>query len=202
MVNISAASLQAKIEACAKTPEGQKKMADTIRKYKKEGRATTMAGSPVVPEVRMAEAAAKMISVLRSTAQGAGLPESVLAHFDSLQCSSQIAIGDGEYVVYVYFTDDLSRESLENDYEYSGVDNIIALFNNGAHAKNYIYGWWNGHKPTGKSVYRSGIDSNDAWVRSKKDREGLHFMQQAVKDFNANYGSDYGVTASVGDSYE
>ena len=49
---------------------------------------------------------------------------------------------------------------------------------------------------------RSGTD-NDAWVRSKKDREPLKFIQQAIRDFNGNYGSEFDVTAVIAaDIYE
>ena len=88
------------------------------------------------------------------------------------------------------------------DLGYEGVDNIVALFNNGYHAKNFVYGWWDGHKATGDGVLRSGVDTDFAYVRSKKEREALRFIQQAVMDFNASYGAEYGVTAVEGIIYQ
>ena len=102
----------------------------------------------------------------------------------------------------VYFEDDLHRDSLDNELGYDGIKNIVALFNNGYHAKNYVYGWWDGHRATGDGVLRSGYDNDFAWVRSKKEREPLRFIQQAVADFNASYGAEYGVTAIAGTAYE
>lgn len=199
---ISPADILSKVEAWSKTPEGKKRIQAKLDEYGKQGRATTQAGSKIRTEQTMYEAAAKMISILQNAAREAGLPESLLEHFDALTASAPKALGNGTYVVSIDFGGDLSRKSLENDLGYNGVDNIIALFNNGAHANNYVYGWWNGHAPTGESVYRSGSSSGYAWVRSKKDREGLHFIQQAVSDFNGNYGADYGVTATAGDDYK
>lgn len=196
------ASLQQKLDAWEKSPEGQKRIQDTIDRYRKEGRKFTNAGSPLDGKARLIEAADKMISCLRSAATDAGLPVSVRAHFDSLDYTNPVEVGDGKYMVSVYFSDDLHRDSLENDLGYEGIDNIIALFNNGAHAENFVYGWWNNHSPSGEAVSRSMPGDSYAWVRSKKDREGLHFIQQAVNDFNGNYGSMYNVTAKAGSDYK
>ena len=50
---------------------------------------------------------------------------------------------------------------------------------------------------------RSGAGGDYAWVRSKKERDALKFIQQAIQDFNGNYGSEFNVTAVVAaDIYE
>lgn len=139
---------------------------------------------------------------MRVTAAEYGLPESVMEHINGLESAGQIRKTPDGYEIALYFEGDLHRDSLDNDLGYEGVDNIVALFNNGYHARNYVYGWWEGHKATGDGVLRSGVGTDFAWVRSKKEREPLHFIQQAVHDFNANYGADYGVTAVAGTAYE
>lgn len=196
------ASLQRKLDAWEKSPEGQKRIKDTVDRYRKEGRKFTNAGSPVDGKAGLIEAADKMISCLRAAAADAGLPESVRAHFDSLNYTNPVEVGEGRYMVSVYFSDDLHRDSLENDLGYEGIDNIIALFNNGVHAENFVYGWWDNHSPSGEAFGRSMPEDDFAWVRSKKDREGLHFIQQAVSDFSGNYGSIYNVTATAGSDYK
>ena len=202
MVNISASSIQQKVENWSRFSEGKRRIKEVINKYEKEGRQTTQAGSRLQhSEASIYEAADKMISVLRNAARDAELPNSVLAHFDSLDHSSIIKMPGGSSVVYIYFTDDLHRPSLDNDLGYEGINNIIALFNNGAHAESYIYGWWDGHTATGEALFRSSGVNNSTWVRSQKDREGLHFIQQAVSDFNGNYGSIYNATAVAGGDY-
>lgn len=196
------ASLQRKLDAWERSPEGQKRIKDTTDRYRKEGKKFTNAGSPIDSRAGLIEAADKMISCLRAAAVDAELPESVRAHFDSLDYTNPVEVGEGRYMVSVYFSDDLHRDSLENDLGYEGIDNIIALFNNGAHAENFVYGWWNNHSPSGEAISRLTPGDDFAWVRSKKDREGLHFIQQAVSDFNGNYGSIYNVTATAGSDYK
>jgi len=200
---INASALQRKAEAWSRTPEGQRRMKEVIDRYRKEGRTTTAAGSRLDSRAMLIEAADKMMLILRRAAMEANLPSSVMKHFDSMTYGNPIALSDGTYMLGIYFTDDLHRDSLENDYtNYEGVDNIIALFNNGAHAEDYVYGWWNGPSPSGEAIAHSMTGTEDyAWVRSKKDREGLYFIQQAVADFNGNYGSQYNVTATAGSDY-
>ena len=125
-----------------------------------------------------------------------------MEHFDKLECSKIYQMPDGSSVIYVYFGGDLHRDSLYSE-GYDGVRNIVALLNNGYHAKDYVYGWRDNHAPTGDNSYRSGgFNSQDAWIRSRKDREGLNFIGQAIQDFNGNYGADFNVTAVAGDDYE
>ena len=201
-MNINIDSVMSKVEAWSKTEEGKHRMKETVERYQKEGRTTTAAGSKIINEQMMTEAAAKFISILQSTARSTDLPESIMKHFASLKYSSPVRMPDGSRSMTVYFEDDLHRDSLDNELGYDGIKNIVALFNNGYHAKNYVYGWWDGHRATGDGVLRSGYDNDFAWVRSKKEREPLRFIQQAVADFNASYGAEYGVTAIAGTAYE
>ena len=135
---------------------------------------------------------------VKETAAG----DSVMKHIDGMSSSGIIQTGDG-FEIPLYFEGDLHRDSLENDLGYSGIDNIVALFNNGYHAQNYVYGWWDNHSPSGEAVGRSLYNDDYAWVRSKKERDALKFIQQAINDFNGNYGSEYNITAVIAaDIYE
>lgn len=91
----------------------------------------------------------------------------------------------------INFTDDLTRESLEPA-RYGGVKNIIAIFNNGypsdksrSEAISHVSGLWHGE-------YTTALDS----------RQGLYFLQDAVNDFNLNYGMPLGMFAEVGAVYD
>ena len=107
------------------------------------------------------------------------------------------------FEIPLYFEGDLHRDSLDNDLGYEGINNIVALFNNGYHAQNYVYGWWDNHSPSGAAIGHSLYNDNYAWVRSKKERDALKFIQQAISDFNGNYGSEYNITAVIAaDIYE
>lgn len=206
-MNINMSSIMSKTKAFSESSEGKRRMEACIEKYIKDGRKATATGDKIITEDMMYEAAGKFITVLRATANEMDLPDSVLKHFDSLSCSRPIKIPDGSTEIYVYFEDDLHRDSLDdgiNGYTGEGINNIIALLNNGTHAKGYVYGYWEGHEPTGESIFRAGSDlhAKYAWVRSKKDRDPMRFIQQAIIDFNGNYGAEYGVTAIAGDQYQ
>lgn len=200
MVTINMSSIMRKVSAHSRTDKGKAEMRERIQKYRADGVGKTGGGGKVVTEADMWTAATKMIDVLRSTAQSYGLPASVMRHFDSLACSRIYEMPDGSSIIYIYFEDDLHRDSLYPE-GYDGVQNIIALLNNGYHAKDYVYGRWAGHSPAGGSKLDGGSADASAYIRSRKDREGLRFIQQAVKDFNGNYGADFNVTAVAGDSY-
>lgn len=191
-----------KVSAYAQSSAGKEKMNKRIQQYVSSGVKQTAAGDKILTEDKMWEAVSKFLYVMRVTAAEYGLPESVMEHINGLESAGQIRKTPDGYEIALYFEGDLHRDSLDNDLGYEGVDNIVALFNNGYHARNYVYGWWDGHKATGDGVLRSGVGTDFAWVRSKKEREPLHFIQQAVHDFNANYGADYGVTAVAGTAYE
>lgn len=202
MAAINMNSIMNKVNSYGRSANGKLKMKECINKYTREGVGKTAAGGKIVTEADMWTAASKLIGVLRSTAQSYDLPASVMKHFDNLGTSSIMEMPDGSSCIYVYFEDDLHRDSLYSE-GYDGVRNIIALLNNGYNAKNYVYGWWNNHKPIGDNAYQSGgFGAQDAWIRSKKERQGLNFIGQAIRDFNGNYGADYNVTAIAGDDYK
>lgn len=201
-ININLGSIMQKVSAYSSTTDGKARMQACIEDYRKRGVTQTGGGSRIISEDDMRMAAYKLIDVMRMTAQSHDLPASVMEHFDSLEASSVIDLRDGTRVIYIYFRDDLNRESLYSDGYDDGVKNIVALLNNGYQANDYVYGYWDGHKPTGESRFDGRSIDTDAYIRSRKDREGLQFIQQAIMDFNGNYGSEYNVTAYASDEYE
>lgn len=193
-----------KVGAYSRSVEGKLRMKERINKYVSDGQSRTAGGGKVMTEDDMYRAAYKMMDVLKQTAKESDLPPSVMQHILTMDCSKPYKMPDGHMEIWIYFGGDMHRESLEDGdggHTGEGVNNIVALFNNGAHASDYVYGWWNNHSPTGEALTRSSHVDGFAWVRSKKDREALHFIQQAVGDFNGNYGSDFNVTAVAGDDY-
>lgn len=200
-MNINMSSIMSKANAYAESPKGKARMREVVAHYVADGTHKTGAGGRVFTETDMYMAASKLISVLKSTAQSYDLPASVMRHFDSLDCSRPFRMSDGSYEMFIYFGDDLHRDSLYSD-GYDGVRNIVAVLNNGYHAKDYVYGDWDGHSPTGTSRFDGRSIESSAHIRSLKDRAGLHFIQQAVQDFNGNYGSDFNVIAYAGEDYK
>lgn len=190
MPAINMSSIMSKVGAYSRSVDGKLRMKDCIEKYQRSGKTTTGTGDKLINEDMMLEAASKMITILRDTAREYNLPESVMRHFGSLGCSSPIRMPDGSTYIYIYFDDGfdggLHRDSLQPN-KYGGVDNIIAVLNNGYgkhESMAKVWGVW-----------------HDVRVHALTERTGLHFIQQAVSDFNGNYGYEYNVTAEVGEAY-
>jgi hypothetical protein len=165
----------------------QKKINDYILRDVKR----TKAGSRVITYSDMIDAGDRLIQTIKNSALGCDLPQSVLAHFDSLQRGRSVKQPDGSYAMEIRFTDDLTRVSLQPE-KYGGVRNIIAIFNNGypsdkgrSEAISHVAGYWHG-KETAALEYRPG----------------LYFLQDAVNDFNLNYGMPLGMYAEVGAVYD
>lgn len=196
-------SLASKLDAWCKSPTGKKRMEDKLLEYRKNGVKMTAAGSSVTGEDRAERAAAKFMELLNQNALSCSLPASVMAHIQDMHTGKIIETSDG-FELPIYFGGDLHRDSLENDAtEYDGIDNIVALFNNGYHASDYVYGWWDGHSASGEAIGRSlHYDEDFAWVRSRKDRDALRFIQQTITDFNGNYAADFDITAIAAEVYE
>ncbi len=191
MAVINMQSIFSKCKEWSESKKGKEQMRRTINQMQKSGQRITAAGSEVLTKTKMSELADELISILRNTAASYDLPSSVLDHFDSLTYVVQ-DLGNSEYEFDIYFADDLSRESLYTDYDQgSGINNIIALFNNGYVASAPKYGWWENHKPTGESIIRSAVGGRDAYIRSLQGRPSLNFMQRAIQDFVSKYQGKY-----------
>lgn len=196
---ISEAAIMGKLRLFAKTEAGRKKMDACVKRHQQSGKPFA-SGEKAIDEKEMAEAARLLIAAIQER-----MPESIASVGGTLTSTYPKKLADGSYEVEVRFdTGALHRDSLYSE-GYDGVNNIVALLNNGYHAGNYVYGWWDGHAAGGstETVYRSfsPMGTEQAFIRSRKDREGLRFMQQAVADFNAAYGEKYKATAVLGGEY-
>lgn len=201
MANINMSSIMSKVSKYATSKDGKKRINDVLKKYREDGKTKTEGGSEILTKARMAELATELISILKTTAASYDLATSVMKHFDSLDYIFQ-DLGDDKFECYIYFNDDLSRDSLETDYNQGeGINNIIALFNNGYVASAPKYGWWNGHAPSGESVYRSGVGSTNAYIQGTQARPSLRFMQSAIEDFYSKYAKRYTMTVVLDDDY-
>lgn len=191
MAEINWSKIEKKVSAFSKTPTGKKMMSDKIKEYQKTGQKSANGGE-VLTRQRISELAGELITTLKMTAASYDLAPSVIAHFGSLDYYVQ-ENDDGSCDCFIYFTDDLSRESLETDYNQGdGIHNIIALFNNGYVASAPKYGWWNGHSPKGEAISRGLTgDESFAFVKGTQARPSLHFMQQAIQDFANKYKGTY-----------
>ena len=184
-------SILDKVYAWERSDRGQKKIQGTVNKYVRNNVSRTKAGSRVVTQRDMLDAARKLVQTIKDTAHGCDLPTSVLAHFDSLSIGKLQRQADDSYTIEINFTDDLTRESLQPE-KYGGVRNIIAIFNNGypadrsrSEAISHVAGYWHGKETVALEF-----------------RPGLYFLQDAVNDFNMNYGMPLGMYAELGAVYD
>lgn len=203
MAYINISSVMSKVNSYASSKEGKQRMRDVIKKYREDGKRTTDAGSEIITKARMDELARELIVILKTTALSYDLPSSVAEHFDTLDYMFQ-DLGDDKFQCFIYFNDDISRESLETDYNQGeGIKNIIALFNNGYVTSKPKYGWWNNHEPTGESINRAMTGGESyAYVKGKEARPSLRFMQSAIEDFYSKYAKQYGITVTLNDDYD
>lgn len=215
-MGLNMASIMKKVNAWAKSPAGMARCDKAIQVAIKTNGGVLKSGKKVLTDQIVEDAVNKFIHTLVVSAESHGIPASVLNHLITADSGrlwyEQTKLGSYQGVVYIYFGGDMTRPSIIDDYEDDegnhGAKNIVHLFNNGYHAKGYAYGYWDNHryKPIGEdwNSYRSAHSSVEgfdaAYIRSRKDREGLYFIQQAVDDFNGNYGSMYNATASIEDT--
>lgn len=87
-------------------------------------------------------------------------------------------MSNGEYIILGYI-DQNARTSLVPE-RYEGIDDMAALFNKGYTAGHQVFGIWHGQR-----------------VGSRVARQGLHFVEQTISDFNGNYGSEYNAFARL-----
>lgn len=195
---ISIAKINSFLQRWANTAEGKERIKAFVIKARLSGKPTA-SGETLVGDREMRAMAADFISILQQN-----MPAQLEGAASTLDYSNVRQINDGYLEIVISFDPDaLHKESLYDEGYPKGLENIVALFNNGYHAKNYVYGWWEGHSPTGTALERSSSDDGDfAWVRSRKEREPLNFIQDTVAEFNARYGTKYGATVEVGSDYK
>lgn len=170
----------------------ERKVDDIIKNDGLSGRRFTVTG--------MHMAAAKFIEVLQNeikshaaSAGGGGFSDGNLGSTAvdallKLEHGEPYKVGKNSYQIEVWFTEDLSRESLAPN-KYDGIDNIAALLNTGYDAAHRVYGIWKGH--------------GDERRASLVERDGARFIENAIRDYMANYSSEYGVVdITVDDIYK
>lgn len=172
MSGINMESILAKAKACTETSQFQRKIEQKADTLITTGGAASTPGGRMVTISGMSMAAAKFIEVLKGEIEGSDI---AISNAISLEHGSPQKVGTNKYQIEVWFSNNLHRESLVPD-RYGGIDNIVALFNNGYSAGNTVYGIWHGKE-----------------IASLTERTGIHFIESAVRNYMANYASEYGV---------
>lgn len=183
MASVNMSSIMSKVNAYMESDEGKNRSQAVVDQYVKQGKRVTAAGSKVLTTAEMTDLSNKLAAQVAAMANGY-VAESVSGLIETLTPGKPVQVGPLEYSIELTFTGNKHRDSLQPQ-NYSGIDNIIALMNNGYDAPNakYVQGYWHG-------VYTHGLPH----------REGLGFMQAAVNDFNNTYGH-LGVHAELSSEY-
>lgn len=196
-MGISLSSIRNQLKAWEKSPAGRAAIGNVIDQYRKEGRSRTEGGSEIITEEVMIRLANEFIGLLAlkagayaGTGGDGSIPTSVTASISNMVAGAPVLLEDGSFMIDISFVDDLSRPSLrkkDGNRTGDGIDNIIALFNNGANASKAVFGIWDGHTTTP--------------IKSKPVRPGLGFMQEAKEEFENKYKARYGITVALSSEY-
>lgn len=197
MSTINMKSILDKAKACTASAKFQKQIEAKTDEIVLTGGGKGLAGKAItIGGASMA--AAKFIEVLqneiRDLEASSGFAEGKLGHtavsaLEKLEHGSPRKIGKNKYQIEVWFSGNLHRDSLAPD-EYDGIDNIAALLNKGYTANQPVYGVWMGH-------------SGNFNIASLPQRSGAQFIQNAVRNYMANYANEYGVLdIKIDDIYE
>ena len=163
---ISEAELAKKIAKWQKTPDGKRRTKEYVDGLRATG-GTTVSGQKVIGQKDMDNAAKILIEEIQRR-----LPESLKELGDSLVCTQAVKLADGQYEMAIRFSDPLHRDSLENDLGYDGIDNIVALFNNGYTAEEIV----------GLADYIAGeIDDTDTQYKLEQDTTDGHILKLSSK---------------------
>lgn len=189
------ASILKQAEAAMNTPQRKAESKNIANKYIISG--GTLGNRKALKPI--SQAGEKFIEVLKSKIQehagsdysSGELGDTAVSAASNLTASTPYQDGNA-FTIDINFEGNLYRSSLAPD-KYGGVDNIVALLNNGYDAGKYVYGIWKGHE---------GLYTEET-IRSLPNRAGAHFIQEAVEEFNSTYGAEYGVMKIIiSDKYE
>ena len=164
MATINSGALRSKLNAFLNSAEGKQKVAGCVD-------AST--------DIAAVESA--FVGVMLGCASGAS---GVASDFHA--CGASISTGRGEIIATIPF--EFGNKHRDSLYPagYSGVDNIVALFNNGYSARNTVYGLWHGSK-----------------IKSLQSRDGLRFIQAAKQSFEgAQIGNARVLSIEIDGEYE
>lgn len=172
-----------KINSYVKSTSGKKKIYEKLQSMDKEN--TDIAKS----------LAGLLGEYIAYTAEEYELPRSVINLVTQIEYSVGTVVkkkNERAVEIGMHFTGDLYRMSLSKEDGRTtgdGIDNIIALFNNGYTARKSVKGIWHGHEELGT-------------INSVKHRDPTNFLQDAINDFINDYAGEYNITVSLSPKYK
>ena len=147
-----------------------------------KNRGDVRSAGAVVSEKMAVEAARKFVWILQQQIASLDIPVSIKETLLSFDISIPAKRSDGTYYILIYQDKPTMRKSLYEEEYPLGILDIGLLYNYGMHAKDYVYGW--AEDKFGYPTY---------WMRSKKDIEATHYIDEAIKIFMGMYASTYNI---------
>lgn len=164
-----------KLAAWAKSPEGQKKLQQAQKSAVRSGK---QFGSGQDQQKLTAFYADRLMNILDRHITDAGYDFA-----DYLGVVDTRVAESGQFEVHIDFDpEEIRRPSLYEAGYPEGVHDIVALLNRGYRADDSVYGQWRG-----------------AAVKSLPARDGLHFLEAAIEEFNTRYAGT--ATAILNEKY-
>ena len=174
MTTVNMESILSKAKKYTNTPQFQDKVRKKVDSIILSNGSTGMSGGSKISIGGLRMAAEKFIEVLKNEISNSNI---AISDVISLEYDTPKKVGINRYQIEIWFSNDLHRESLAPD-KYDGIDNVVALFNNGYTAHNAVHGTWHGQE-----------------IYSLTNRAGIHFIDSAIRSYMANYASEYGVVS-------
>lgn len=202
-VKLNFDAIQKAADAAIKTDEAKSEAKKAFRNYingsaSGERLVGEGSGKAIPTKAEMRTIANDFVKIL--TNEAGEVPGSIAAILQSTMMIGPIEQSDNIFVYEIVIPRDLHRESLWPE-QYDGVDNIIALFDEGYTASNYVYGQKYGPREyTSDEIVhgRKRMAGRENRIRSRISREPLNFMNNAAEAFNSKYSSIYNVELKVG----
>lgn len=184
MAIIDMASIASKINAYANTSQGKQAINKAIRNVSINFGARATKFSPEEAANKFVEVMLDAVRSAHGSAMGQTAVDAASNFVAGTPSFSTAANGGTVATIPFTFEGNLHRDSLAPS-KYGGVDNIVALLNNGYSANRTVFGSWHGKN-----------------IASRKERAGAGFVQSAVRIFMSQYATDYNVIdIKVGDAY-
>lgn len=165
-------AILAKARAFISSAEGRRKRDMAVETAMATGKRLESGQKIYRPE----EAAEKFIEILIKHINDSPLTSGAVEAVSDIQYETPKKLFGkaGSYTVRIYFAGDMSRESLVA----GGIDDIVALFNNGVdHEMKRVYGMWHGK-----------------YAGSRTRIPPTHFIERARDEFMNRYADTYHVT--------
>lgn len=195
-MSINEKSIMDKVRKFSKTDNGKSIMNKKIKSYMHDGVFRTNGNSTIATESDMIHEAEKLkrsiLDTVQSLVASGELPECIYQIVNEMNIEmpferKSFIDGETQYEMGLWFDDDMiKRQSLmrvdnKDIRTGNGINNIVAMFNNGVDTDKTVFGIWENH--LGQEIFVG---------KSKNKRPALRFMQDGIESYKKYLMTEYG----------